>query len=109
MKTAVGAVVRSTYHPLFPFGHYDTGWTDIVGRQNIHDLNAHLYLDPAPWCTVWIQYHHFQLAERGDALYNAGGVAIRRDATGASGSDVGDELDLVVNFHLTNYSDILSS
>lgn len=98
-----------TFQQQFPFGHYYLGWMDLVGRQNIHDLNAHLYLYPAPWATVWLQYHHFWLDQSTDALYNAGGVAYRRDATGAAGTNVGDELDLVLNFHLTRYSDILVS
>ncbi len=98
-----------TFNQQFPFGHYYLGWMDLVGRQNIHDLNAHLYLYPTPWVTTWLQYHHFWLAESRDALYNAGGVAYRRDPTGRAGSNVGDEFDLVMNFHMTRYSDILVS
>lgn len=98
-----------TFNQIFPFGHYYLGWMDLVGRQNIQDLNAHLYLYPVPWLTVWCQYHHFWLDQSRDALYNAGGVAYRRDPTGAAGSDVGDEIDLVLNFHLTRYADILVS
>jgi hypothetical protein len=93
----------------FPFGHHYFGWMDMVGRQNIHDLSTHLYLDAAPWLTVWLQYHHFWLDQRRDALYNAGGIAIRRDPTGQAGNNVGDEIDLILNFHLTRYSDVLVS
>ncbi|WP_197454440.1 alginate export family protein [Stieleria varia] len=98
-----------TFNQQFPFGHYYMGWMDLVGRQNIHDVNAHLYLYPTKATTVWLQYHHFWLAESQDALYNAGGVPYRIDPTGAAGTDVGDEIDLVLNFHLTKYSDILVS
>ncbi|MCC9599161.1 alginate export family protein [Stieleria sp. JC731] len=98
-----------TFNQQFPFGHYYFGWMDLIGRQNIHDLNAHLYLYPNKWTTMWLQYHHFYLAEERDALYNAGGVAYRHDPTGAAGNNVGDEIDLVLNFHLTRYSDILVS
>ncbi|MEZ6069620.1 MAG: alginate export family protein [Pirellulales bacterium] len=98
-----------TFNPPFPFGHYYLGWMDLVGRQNIHDLNAHLYLYPTPWITVWLQYHHFWLADSQDALYNAGGVAYRRDPTGQAGNNVGDEVDLVVNFHVARYTDVLVS
>ncbi len=96
-----------TFNQLFPFGHYYLGWIDQVARQNIHDVNAHLYFYPEPWITVWLQYHHFWLDHSRDALYNAGGVATRRDATGAAGNNVGDEIDVVLNFHLLRYSDIL--
>ena len=97
----------NTFNHLYPFGHYYLGWADQVGRQNIHDINAHLFLYPSNWITLWLQYHHFRLDESRDALYNAGGVAIRRDATGAAGKDVGDEIDVVVNFHLAHNSDLL--
>jgi hypothetical protein len=98
-----------TFNQIIPFGHYYMGWMDLVGRQNIHDVNAHFYIYPAPWITTWVQYHRFWLDEERDALYNAGGAPYRIDPTGAAGTDVGDEVDLVMNFHLSRYSDILVS
>lgn len=98
----------TTFNQLFPFGHYYFGWADLVARQNIQDLNAHLYLYPTNWITCWFQYHRFWLAESRDALYNAGGVAIRRDPTGRAGRSVGHEFDVVVNFHLTKHLDVLT-
>ncbi len=97
----------TTFNQLFPFSHFYLGWLDLVGRQNIHDINAHLVLYPSNWITVWGQYHHFQLAARRDALYAANGVALRRDPTGRAGSNVGDEIDLVLNFHLSHHLDLL--
>jgi hypothetical protein len=97
----------STFNQLFPFGHYYLGWLDLVGRQNIHDFNAHLYLYPTNWIFVWAQFHHFELASSRDALYSAAGAPLRRDSTGAAGNQVGNELDLVVNFHLSRHVDIL--
>jgi hypothetical protein len=102
-----GAGDAHTFNQLYPFGHYYLGWIDQVGRQNIHDLNAHLFLYPSNWITLWLQYHHFWLDQSRDALYNAGGIAIRRDATGAAGRNVGDELDVVVNFRLAENSDVM--
>jgi hypothetical protein len=104
--TAGGA---HTFNQLFTFGHYYLGWMDLVGRQNIHDINLHLYLYPQPWVTTWLQYHHFYLADPHDALYNAGGNAYRRDPTGSAGSNVGDEVDLMFNFHIARYSDVMVS
>jgi hypothetical protein len=97
-----------TFNQLFPFGHYYFGWIDQVGRQNIQDLNFHLYLYPATWLTTWVQFHSFWLANRSDALYNAAGNAIRFDPTGRSGNHVGEELDFVYNFHLSKHADILT-
>jgi hypothetical protein len=97
-----------TFNQLFAFGHYYFGAIDQVGRQNIHDLNFHLYLYPTKWLTTWVQFHSFWLADRRDALYSAAGNAIRFDPTGRSGSHVGEELDLVYNFHLSNHADVLT-
>jgi hypothetical protein len=97
----------STFNQLFPFGHYYLGWVDFVGRQNIQDYNLHLYLNPTKWITTNLQYHIFQLASASDALYNAGGAPIRFDPTGKAGRDVGQELDFIVNFHLTRHQDVL--
>lgn len=97
-----------TFNQLFPFGHYYLGWIDQVGRQNIHDLNFHLFVYPTKWLTVWTQFHSFWLADDRDALYNAAGIATRRSATGAAGSHVGEELDFVLNFHLSKHADLLT-
>jgi len=98
-----------TFHHLFPFGHYYMGWMDLVGRQNIHDANLHAYIYPVPWITLWGQYHRFWLDQEKDALYGPGGNALRRDPTGSAGRDVGNEVGLFANFHLTRYSDVMAS
>jgi len=98
----------TTFNQLFAFGHYYLGWIDQVGRQNIHDVNFHLYAYPTKWVTAWVQFHCFWLASRRDALYNAAGIPIRRDPTGRAGSHVGEELDVVLNFHLSNHADLFT-
>jgi hypothetical protein len=98
-----------TFNQLFPFGHPYFGYIDVVGRQNINDFHTQLSFNPTTWITCWAQYHVFRLDSPRDALYNAGGVPIRRDPTGAAGSDVGDELDLLINFHLTRHQDVFVS
>ena len=32
---------------------------------------------------------------------------IRRDPTGQAGNNVGDEIDLILNFHVARYSDVM--
>jgi len=98
---------HNTFNQLFPFGHYYLGYLDLVGRQNIQDLALHLNYFPAAWITGQIQYHRFWLAQREDALYNAAGAPIAQDPTGGSSRDVGQEIDLLWNFHMTNHQDLL--
>ena len=97
---------RHTFNQLFPFGHYYFGQIDIVGRQNINDLSAQFVCFPTNWITTTAQFHAFYLDNARDSLYNAGGVAIRSSPTGAAGTNVGRELDLLINFHLTNHQDV---
>lgn len=101
-----GQAPESTFQQLYPFSHYYLGWTDQVGRQNIRDFNQHLYLYPAPWLTLWIQYHRFWLFSARDALYNAAGQVSRVSPGGTAGHDVGQEVDLVLDFHIGPRSDI---
>ncbi len=101
------AAQHGTFNQLFPFGHYYFGFLDLVGRQNISDLNMQLDFYPTKWIVTMMQYHMFRLDSARDALYNSGGTAIRRDPTGRAGTDVGDEIDLITNFHLSQHQDIL--
>jgi hypothetical protein len=104
-----GTGVHGTFNQLFPFGHAYFGYIDVVGRDNINDYNCQFSLYPTKWMTTWIQYHVFRLDSPKDALYNAAGTAIRQDKTGQAGVNVGDEVDLLFNFHLSNHQDLFLS
>jgi hypothetical protein len=97
---------HGTFNQLFPFGHYYFGYLDLVGRQNIQDLNFQTVFWPQKWITCWAQYHLFRLDSAKDALYGPASQVLRVDPTGRAGKDVGNELDLVTNFHLAQNQDI---
>lgn len=96
-----------TFNQLFPFGHYYFGYLDLVGRQNIEDVNWQLVCYPSDWITSGIQFHIFNLASSRDALYNAAGSAIAQDAAGTDGHHVGDEVDLWERFQVDKHQDVL--
>lgn len=108
-----------TFNQLFGFGHYYLGFVDFVARQNIHDFTVQGYAYPTNWITTGIQYHVFRLDSNKDALYPATpsglskqqfpGSLPRRDPTGRAGDDVGTEIDVLANFHLTVRQDIFVS
>jgi hypothetical protein len=98
--------VRRTFNQLFPFGHYYFGMMDLVGRQNINDISGQISFFPTRWISTFVQYHVLRLDSPKDALYSAAGVPIRQDITGKAGSDVGDILTLVTNFHLSKHQDL---
>jgi hypothetical protein len=96
----------STFNQLFPNGHNYFGWTDLVGRQNIDDLNLQAWFYPTKWITTGLQYHILRLDSAKDSLYNAAGAVERTDATGKSGTDVGQVFTGIVNFHVSQHSDV---
>jgi hypothetical protein len=98
---------NKTFNQLYSFGHYYFGYLDLVGRQNIKDLNLQIAAYPQHWITLVGQVHQFRLAQERDFLYNAAGRATRRDATGGAGTFVGTEIDFLANFHLTAHQDVL--
>jgi hypothetical protein len=87
-----------TFNHLFPLGHKYFGYMDLVGRQNIEDFNILATARPLERLELQIWWHIFHLDEPQDALYNAAGAAIRSDPTGAAGTDVGQELDVVLTW-----------
>jgi hypothetical protein len=96
-----------TFNQLYPFGHYYLGYLDLVARQNIQDFNMQFALFPTKWTYLIVQYHNFHLAQARSPLFGAGGGVLRFDPSGSAGTDVGDELDVLFNVHLTAHQDIL--
>ena len=84
----------NTFDQLFPLAHAYFGFIDLVGRRNVEALSLRLSLQPHPRLKLSLAGHRFALESAQDALYNAGGAAIRRDPGGRSGSEVGQELDV---------------
>ncbi|MBX7166280.1 MAG: alginate export family protein [Pirellulales bacterium] len=96
-----------TFNHLYPFGHYYLGYLDLVARQNIQDLNVQVVAFPTKFTYFLVQWHKFNLAQARSPLFGAAGGIERVDPTGAAGTDVGNEIDLLMNFHLTANQDIL--
>jgi hypothetical protein len=98
--------VHGTFNQLFPWGHLYFGYLDLVGRQNIDDVNAQFAFFPTRWIQMTVQNHVFHLASPRDALYNAYGTPIRQSPEGTAGTYVGDEIDYTTNIHIDVHNDI---
>src|SRR5205807_8884522 len=96
----------TTFTHLDPTAHTYVGFLDLADRDNIPDSNPNYHLNPTKWITFNAQGHVFRLDQAADALYNAAGNANRRSAAGTTSRNVGDEIDLLVNFHLGAHSDV---
>ncbi len=75
---------------------YFYGYLNLFFWANLWDIEADFSAQPSSNLTVYLAYHHFDLAQARDAWYTTGLVAFRRDETGRSGTDLGDELDFRV-------------
>ncbi|HQU45611.1 MAG TPA: alginate export family protein [Pirellulales bacterium] len=98
---------HGTFNQLFPWGHRYFGFMDLVGRQNIRDLNLQAALSPSEKTNFLLWYHIFHLAQARDALYNATGSPIRISPNGTAGTYVGQELDLLFQIVVNPRADVL--
>ncbi len=97
-----------TFNQMFPLGHKYLGYLDLFGRQNITAVNINMSAWAIPdKVKAKLAWHAFWLTEDEDSLYNAGGGATLRDPTGSSGEELGNELDLTVNWKINNHSSLL--
>lgn len=88
---------KETFDQLYPSGHDKYGVTDLVGWQNMRHVRTGLdVLFNKSWSAT-ARYSHYWLDDAHDALYNAGGAALARSPTGVAGTDVGQEIDLIVS------------
>ena len=95
-----------TFDPLFPLGHAFLGYIDAVGRQNIVDIHATVGAWPIEnKLRVRADFHRFWLAEKNDALYNAGGVPVQSGI--GTENDVGIEIDLTALYKFGAHTSLL--
>ena len=85
--------IHETFDTIYPTAHDRLGIADQFGWQNIMALRAGVTIEPHRRWTITTQYLDFWLASATDALYNSSGGAIVRDASGHSGTHIGEEFD----------------
>jgi hypothetical protein len=86
------------FHNLFPTNHLYYGYADLVGLRNLHNLRGTAAAAMHPKVTLELDYHRFWLASARGAWKNAGGRVLGFDPSGASGRDLGQELDLTLRW-----------
>lgn len=93
--------VRGTFDQLYPTPHDKYGLADQIGWKNVHHARAGFEITPFTGFPLTTNYHSWWLAERNDAVYNAGGAVVARVPTGAANRHVGQEIDFQVSRALT--------
>ena len=70
------------------------GYCNLFFWANLWDREVQVLLRPAGRLDVYLQAHSFALASPRDAWYSTSLSTVRRDPTGASGTDLGGEIDV---------------
>ncbi len=88
------------FHNLFPTNHLHYGYADREGLRNLHNFRVTNGWKLLPKVRFEADFHKFLLAARRGPWKNAGGAVLGFDPTGASGRDVGQEIDFTVRLPL---------
>lgn len=84
---------NETFHEAFGAKDKMYGRMNLFSWSNLEDLEASLTVKPRNWLTIKGEVHQFSLADRHDGW--SLNKKLYRDPTGASGSDVGKEIDIL--------------
>lgn len=98
--------VHGTFDTMYPTAHDRFGITDQFGWQNIVTERAGITVEPRRRWTVTGQWLDLWLASASDALYNTSGGSMVRDATGRSGTHIGDEYDVYTWYKLNRHVNV---
>jgi hypothetical protein len=94
--------IRGTFDHLYPTSHDKYGLSDQVGWKNMRDLRTGVETRLRKNLTTTLEYNDWHLASAFDALYNTSGTALARSATGTAGTHIGQEVDVVGNWTVSN-------
>ena len=92
------------------FGSRDKlyGRMNILCWCNLEDYQAGLSVKPVENFTAKLDYHFFRLAEEKDSWYYSPSKGLRRDPTGSSGQDIGQEIDVTLKLRLSKRFDLIA-
>ena len=90
--------VRETYDGIFGALDAPYGWMNVVHIQNLQDYVLHLSAHPLSTVDCSAEFHLFRLFDSHDAWYWPSGKRVHWDPTGASGSQLGKEIDLLARW-----------
>ncbi len=89
---------RGTYDQLFPTNHGKYGIHDVVGFRNLQNLRFGVSFQPGKKVKLEGDYHSFWLTEERDGLYGEQGGLFARNASGAAGKHIAQELDFQFSY-----------
>ncbi len=96
----------STFDNLFPTNHDKYGYIDFLSLKNMNDIKVGVGLKPHKKLSFSTDFHWFFLDAKESAWFNAGGGVFRAANPNAS-TQLGEELDLLVAYKLTEHLNFL--
>ncbi len=98
-----------TWDQLFTYNHVCISLQDLVGRQNI--TRAYLMMEawPTPRIKTSIVHQLYWLNQDTDHYYDGGGNPVLRDRFGHSGAQLGQALELQLEYQLTAHTRLLAA
>lgn len=95
-----------TFDHLFPTNHNKYGFIDFVGWRNMNDYMVGTSVKPHLRMLLSADFHWFLLDAKESAWFNAGG-GVFRAANPNADPHLGQELDLLATYKLTNHLNLM--
>ena len=99
---------NNTFDNLYTSPTICYGRMNLFSFQNLLDYQATFEVKPAKGVKFWIDYHYFTLASDRDAWYWFNMTPQRRDRTGNSGHELGQEVDILLQWNVSKNLDIFT-
>lgn len=92
------------------FGAVDKyyGRMNLFSWMNLVDMQVGVSIKPLKLMKFYLDFHRFKLAGAKDAWYYSTGKKMRWDPTGASGRDLGDEIDLIWKYDVCRHVTLMA-
>ncbi len=97
-----------TWDQLFTYDHVCISFQDLVGRQNLTRYYLSLEAWPTSKFKASVFYHLYWLNEETDYYYNAGASPVLRDPYGHGGKELGQALELQLEYHIDVHASIMA-
>ena len=95
-----------TFDNLFPTNHDKYGFIDFLSLKNMHDLKIGAGIKPHQKLSLGADYHWFFLDTNNSPWFNAG-QGVVRPANPAASTTLGQELDILLKWKLSEHLDFL--
>lgn len=98
--------IFSTFDNLFPTNHDKYGTIDFLSLKNMNDIKMGIGVKPRKKISFSTDFHWFFLDAKESAWFNAGG-GVFRAANPNANTPLGEELDLLATYKLTEHLNFL--